>query len=276
MKDDIIHIYMFEDGNLLLSGYPTTATEKSKFQLHLYTESTNQDQYRLEIAGNYEPTLNIENASKFVGTRTAGVLASAIDFAEVGPFTSSATFTLKRVSATPEVINTSVVKIAKTIHASIGTGLIVSWLKDPTNIRRFKLPTGDSTLLADNPNGNASLTLMATLYPWGRNNLMLEGPNYKHHLGVVIGTNIASSSKNFRNFMFGLQYDFSLGGSFVAGIEVANRQKIQDVDYSKFVFGESKFTGNVADKLYKQVGVGMFFGVQVDSRIFAKMFATTP
>lgn len=264
IKNGVIHLFMFEDGSLLMVGYPTTATDKNKFQLHLFKSSANTNEYFFSADGSYKPTLNIDGAKEGLSLRIIQE-----DFPIVGPFTGEVVFKVKKGAVE---IASQAVNIAKTIHASIGTGFVFSTLKNPTNIRSTPLANspGDSTLLADNPNGNATLCIMATLYPWGRNSLMLTSPSFKDRMGVVVGTTIASSAKNFKNLYLGLQYDFSVGGSFVAGIDIAERQKILDYDYK---FSESKFTGNLNDKLYKSVGAGFFFGVQVDSRIFAKMFA---
>lgn len=271
VKDNTIHIFMYENGQLLLSGYPTTATDNNKFQLHLFVTDKNLYDYRFEASGSYVFSLNVaENEKKDIPS------IERISMEIVGPYTGTATFNIKKIEKSNrsniQTISTANINIAKTTHASIGTGFFFSTLKDPTNIRRHKLPTGDSTLLADNANGYSTLAIMATLYPWGRNNYFIGDRGFKDKFGIVVGTNIASDSKNFKNLLIGLQYDFSIGGSFIAGADVAKRQKIADLKYNEFVFGESKFTGIVDDKLYKKVGIGFFFGVQVDSRIFSKLF----
>ena len=271
MKENVIHILVSEDGNLLLKGYPTTATDKNRFQFHLYVSKGNtSSRYRFGADGNYEPTLNID--SKNDGKKV-GAAINYIDFPEVGPFTGTVSFSIKKVDgATTETLTSANVKIAKTIHASIGTGFVFSTLKDPSNFKKVPLNGSglDSTLMADNTNGNTSLVVMATLYPWGRNSLMLGGESWKDIFGLVFGTRIASNAKNFQNLYAGVQVDFAVGGSFVFGLDIANRQKLRGLD--NFKYGETVFTGKQEDRLYKKVGTGFFVGVQVDSRIFAKMF----
>ncbi|MDO7884254.1 hypothetical protein [Hymenobacter cheonanensis] len=266
-----IHLFMYEDGELLLTGYPTTATDKDKFQLHLYTSSDNPDTYTFSAEGNYTPSLVITGVSGIVAT------LNRQDFPIVGPFTSQVVFTTKR-SGTPGTTFSQTIKIANTIHASIGSGFVYSTLKNPTNIHGVPITTagGDSTLLADNATGKVNLTLMATLYPWGRNSLLLPSWSFRDRAGIVVGTTIASSTTNFQNLYLGLQYDFAIGGSVVAGVDIASRQRVRGVDYHDFTFGESKFSGKVSNKLYKELGAGFFIGVQVDTRIFAKLFTAAP
>lgn len=270
-KQNVIHIFMYESGQLLLSGYPTTATEKNKFQIHLFVTDLNQFDYKFGASGSYVFSLNIDKSTEKLNSSI-----ERVDMEIVGPFTGTAIFDVKKIEKADrskiQTISTSNITIAKTIHASIGTGFFFSTLKDPTNIKGYRLHSGDSTLLADNANGYSTLAVMATLYPWGRNNYFIGDRGFKDRLGIVVGTNIASDAKNFKNFLLGLQYDFSIGGSLIFGLDIAKRQKIADLKYNDFVFGETKFTGIVEDRLYKKVGVGFFFGVQIDSRIFSKLF----
>ncbi|GAB3534986.1 hypothetical protein GCM10027443_23110 [Pontibacter brevis] len=270
VQDGIIHLFMFEDGSLILVGYPTTATDKNTFQVHLFHSSNNTDPYFFAAEGDYQPTLYIDG-----GVAALTPVIKRQDFPIVGPFTDEVTFTIRRVTGgVATTLDTHTVKISKTIHASVGTGFVFSTLKNPTNVKVIPLnnDAGESTLLADNPQGNATLALMATLYPWGRNSLMMPGwKSLRDRAGIVVGTTIASSDKNFENLYLGLQYDFAIGGSIVFGADIAERQKIRGVDYDKFEFGKTVFTGELDEKLYQEVGIGFFVGVQVDSRIFAKM-----
>jgi hypothetical protein len=271
-RGNVLHLFVMEDGQLLFSGFPTTATDRDMFQIHLLKQSTNLDNYVFVALGSYEPSLNIEGAeSESSSGVTEAIKVDVFDFPTVGPFTGEVQFILERAGAT---LIDRTVKISKTIHASIGSGFIFSTLKNPTNIRKVALPESDSTLLADFPKGNATLSLMATLYPWGKNSLMLPRRSFADRTGIVIGTSIASGTKNFKNVLLGLQYDFAFGGSFVLGLDIADRQRIMGVKYRDFEFGETRFSGTLDDKLYKSIGASVFFGVQVDSRIFSKLFVT--
>lgn len=280
-NDNVIHIFMFEDGNLLLAGYPTVATEKSQFQLHLFVQNTNSSTYFLEYTGSYSPILNIQNGNSSPapmpahGVAPPPVIINQLDFAVLGPFTNTLVLTLKEKqssAAAYSTLTTTTVQISKTFYASIGSGIVFTTLKDPANIRKIPLTAGDSSLVADNTKGRNLLTVMATFYPWGRNNLMMPDWNFKDRFGIVVGTTIGSGTATFKNLLLGAQYDFSIGGSIIAGIHYGQRQKIVGVDYEDFKFGESKFTGNLESKKYMEGDVGFFFGVALDSRIFSQLF----
>lgn len=272
-SQNVIHVFLWEDGNTILSGFPTTMTQRDKIQIHLYRSPANTDIFQVDIEGSYEPTVVI------VGGKALAVKAGPverIDFAVHGPFTGSITIKLKSrktADADYKEIVSKTLKISPVINASIGTGFIYSTLKNPTNIREVPLAGGGNTLNADNTDGNATLAIMATLYPWGRNSLMLRSCSYKDRMGIVVGTYIASSNKNFKNLLVGAQYDFAVGGAIVAGADIAEHQLIRGVNYDNFEFGKSEYTGTIANDLYKKVGVGFFVGIQVDTRIFSKMFS---
>ncbi|MGI4738059.1 MAG: hypothetical protein ACRYG7_23055 [Janthinobacterium lividum] len=283
--NNTIHVFVFEDGNLLNKGYPTTATDKDTYIFHLYRVTTSIN-YRIEAAGTYAPTLFAAPAA--AGTNTFARTPRNIqrlDFGKFGPYTTSVTISLKKDTGTngtyTDVTAPVVVSIANTIHVSVGTGLFYTTLHNPTNIRKEALlnaaAPGDSTLLADQPRGSGFLALTATYYPWGRSSLMLPSrPLFnRYNLGILLGTNVASTTTNFKNFLLGLSYDFALGGSVVAGVNLdTETQKIYG--YDNFNFGTDTFSEKKAPKLnrllYKESTVGFFFGLQVDSRIFTKLF----
>lgn len=272
-KNDIIHIFMFETGAFLLTTYPTTATEKDKFQLHMYT--TKDDSYLFEAVGSYQPVLIAESSAPAASFAGGGGVVASLPLAVVGPFTNSVTFNVKHSSggATYTTLNSSTIQVSKTTFVSIGSGFFYTPLKSPSNIQKTRNATGDSTLIADNLHGNGSLAVMATFYPGGRNSLMMPRSWYQDRLGIVVGTNIASSSANFKNFLLGVSYDFAYGGSIVVGANVdTQRQRILDVDYGKFEFGKTQYLGKLNNKLYKETAVSAFLGIQVDSRIFNKLF----
>lgn len=274
-KTGVIHIFLFEDGNTLLTGFPTTATEKDKFQVHLYLDDTSNSLYLLEVIGNYAPSFDIKNsADKALSLAQGTVTIKSMDFSVIGPFTDNLQLNLKELkNGSYDTKINATIKISKTTYASIGSGIIYSSLKDPSNIRKLPLPNGDTSLIADNASGQGLLTIMATYYPWGRNNLLLPGFNFKDRLGIVVGTTIGSGTTTFKNAQLGLQWDFAIGGSIVGGLNFGKQQKIQGVDYRTFKFGETPFKGNLEERKYQDWGTGFFIGVQVDSRIFSQLFA---
>lgn len=267
-RQNTIHIFLYEDGNLLLGGYPSTATDRNKYRVHLYKRSANTDNFLLDYAGTYTPTLNMPSANALVVNPI-----TRLDFAILGPFTNSLQLTLKsQPAAGGSYTNVAIttIKIAKTIHASIGSGFLYTSLKNPSNIRKVPIIGGnDSTLLADDAEGKGILTLMATFYPWGRNNLMLASEDFKDRCGVVVGTTIGSGTSNFRDIIFGLQYDFTIGGSLVVGGHYGRRQKIDGVSYKDFDFGKTKFSGDLQPRLHNGWDLGFVIGLQADTRIFS-------
>lgn len=272
-KNGIIHIFVFEDGNTIITGFPTTATESEKYQVHLYKRIDNDKTYKLEISGSYLPSFNIQNSNDLeVGLLAAKSSVKKNDFSIIGPFTDNFAIVIKEGS---EAIVSTNIKVSKTIHASIGSGIIYSFLKDPTNIKILPLPNGDTTLLADNPKGQAYLTVCATYYPWGRNSLFMTSRllDMRSRLGIVVGTSIGSSATNFKNFQLGLQYDFAIGGSIIIGGNLGKQQRIQNINYKDFEFGETVFTGgNLDARIYSTWAFCPFVGIQVDSRIFGQLF----
>lgn len=271
-KDHVIHIFIFEDGNLLLGGYPTTATERDKFQVHLFVTTGNNDKYLLEYAGTFAPTLNIQNENPLKAAAPA-ITPVQVDFAILGPFTNTLQVTLKRQKdGNFNTISSTTISIAKTIHVSIGAGLLYTNLKNPKNIKTHVLQNGDTTLIADDINGRGMLTLFATFYPGGRPNLLIPSHKFRDHFGVLVGTAINAGASSFQDLFLGGQYDFSAGGSIVAGAHYGRRLKIVDVSYRNFIFGESKFTGSLEEKEYMKWDLGFFVGIQVDNRIFAQLF----
>jgi hypothetical protein len=273
----VIHIFIFEDGNLLIQGFPTTATQKSKFQVHLYVKSSNADSYLVDYIGNYIPSFNVQGTNGNV-IASAGPGASPppqrIDFAVAGPFTGNLVITLKHLTnGNYNTLVSATIKIAKTIYASIGTGAVFTTLENPTNIKTLSLPSGDTTLNADDKNGRALLTIMATFYPWGRNDLLLPSWQFKDRFGIVVGTSIANGTSHFSDMFFGGQYDFAIGGSIVTGLHYGRVQKISGIDLKHFSFGTSKFTGDLESKKYMTWLPGFFLGLQIDSRIFSQLFS---
>lgn len=279
---NIIHVFMYEDGNLLIGGYPTTATEKDVFQFHLYVRSENKDRYLLEYTGNYTPVLNIISSNTAPQPSSEALTMAAeeghnvinrVDFAVLGPFTDNLVITLKHItSPISSTLISTTIQISKIIHVSVGSGIVYSSLRNPSNIKTSVKQNGDTTLLADDPNGKGILTLFATYYPWGRNSLLMPEWNFKDRFGIVVGTTIGAGSNNFQSILLGGQYDFSIGGSIVAGVHLGRRQSIYNVDYNDFKFGETKFSGSLSEKLYMAWDFGYFIGVQMDSRIFRQLF----
>src|SRR5690606_13158983 len=127
IKKDVIHLFMYKDGGLLRVGYPTTATDKNKYQLHLFTGSDDKEEYFFSAEGSYKTSINIDEDVEEI---TSEIVRK--DFPIVGPFTDQVTFKVRRGKETTDLAM-GTIDIAKTIHASIGSGFVVSTLKNPTN-----------------------------------------------------------------------------------------------------------------------------------------------
>lgn len=271
-----IHIFLYEDGNLLVKGIPTTATEKDKFQVHLYVKSNNADNYLVEYTGKYEPSFNVQGTNpSALGVAGNGVVLppQRIDFAIAGPYTGTLTITLKHLSGgNYNALLSSTIKIAKTIHVSIGAGPVYTSLKNPSGIKTVILANGGNTLVADDYNGRALLAVMATFYPFGKNDLMLPSWSLKDRFGILLGTAIANGTSQFSDAFFGLQYDFAIGGSIVGGLHYGRVQKVSGVNLNDFSFGTTEFQGDIETKKYMRWDLGFFIGVQVDSRVFGQIF----
>lgn len=277
-KDGVIHIFIFEDGNFLLAGFPTTATERNIFQVHLYVREDNEENYILEYTGSFTPTLNVESDKGMVTQQIradgTSIKIKRYDFAKIGPFTGTVNISLKHKEG-DEVFKTllsSELKLAKIIHASIGSGIFYTSLKNPKSIKKVPLPSGDSSLSADDVSGRGMLVIGATFYPWGRNNLFLNSTKFRDHFGILAATSIGAGSDNFNDLFLGIQYDFSIGGSVTGGVHYGRRQKITGVDYRDFKFGESKYTDDLELNKYMNWDFGFFIGIQIDSRIFSQIF----
>ena len=63
IRKNIVHIFIDENGNLIETGVPTTATEKYSYKLHLLTntETVETTTFKYSYRGEYRPTLNIQN-----------------------------------------------------------------------------------------------------------------------------------------------------------------------------------------------------------------------
>lgn len=273
-EHNVMHIFVYQDFSSLLKAFPTTATEKHRFQVHLFVNKEDKEKYTLVYTGNYNPVFTFEESGQDVGARGLEEI-DRVDFPVAGPYTGTLQMELKQRIGQDNVVRpvgAVTVHIAKTVYASLGYGLLYSSLKNPGNVHAAPRPAGDSTLIADDANGRGITTILATFYPWGRNSLLLPSWSLRDRLGILVGTSIGSKAPTLENFFLGGQYDFAIGGSVITGVHYGKRLKIVGVDYKNFTFGESKFSGDVETRKYSSWDVGFFLGVQVDSRILSKVF----
>ena len=95
-EKEVIHIFIDENGNLIKTGVPTTATKKYKYQLHLLIEENSLGKYEFKFTsdGEFEPQFNILDTSDTElnfddgdGTKNDKPKIIEIEYAIIGPFT---------------------------------------------------------------------------------------------------------------------------------------------------------------------------------------------
>jgi hypothetical protein len=272
---NVIHIFVYEDGRVLRKGFPTTATEQNTFMVHMIYDETHAVQFDVSFSGTYSPTLNIVGAQSVAALARGVISMKTVSSAVFGPYTGTVNITITEIGgANRKQLVSANISIAKTVHVSIGSGLVYSSLRSPSNMKKIPATLGstDSVIVADDPNGRGLLTLFATFYPFGRNSLMLNSTRFRDRFGILIGTTIGAETGSFRDALLGMQYDFAVGGAVVAGAHYGRRLRIHDIDYRDFEFGKTIYTGKLQEQQYYDWDFGFFVGVQVDSRIFGNLF----
>jgi hypothetical protein len=280
LKDNIVHIYVDENGNLIKTGIPTTAKESYLYQVHLLYEANNCDNadYVFSYDGAYTPKFNILNTGE---KSTAAELNASqeedaepvikeLEFAVIGPFTDEFEIKLvKKVSNEKDkILLDHKIKVAKLFHVSISTGLLYSSLRNPQNIETFTKANGETTLVADDPRDRGVLTVMATFYPWGRSFLFPpEGGVFdRSRIGIQVGTRL--DDKIAENFFAGLSNDFARGGTVSYGIHYGRRNYVagaRDFDFGNDVFDLPQLN------VKQEWGVGFYVGVVIDTRVAGQL-----
>lgn len=280
IKDNVVHIFIDENGNLIEIGIPTTAIEKYSYKLHLITntESIKNTSFQFTFRGEYKPTLNIENE---ILSENEGVVQSEnrntdpkiieFPYATIGPFTTDFNISLKKIeSSSEEIILDKTINIAKTYHVSISTGLFMTTLKNPTNIKESTNNNNETILIADDQNARGLVVLTAVFYPKGRSFLFPPsgGIFSPERFGILIGTQI--DKDQFENFFGGIQFDFARGGSIALGAHYGRRNIISGK--KEFNFGSEMFDGDINIDIVKNWDIGFFIGVNIDLRVFGQLF----
>ncbi|WP_044206318.1 hypothetical protein [Flammeovirga sp. OC4] len=279
LENNIVHIYIDENGNLIKTGIPTTAKESYLYQVHLLYEANYCDfaVYEFTYDGAYSPKFSILNTGE---EETAELnsedddtepVIKEIEFAVIGPFTDEFDIKIvKKVTGKKDrVLLNHKIDVAKLYHVSISTGLLFSSLRNPQNIETFTKANGETTLVADDPRDRGMLTIMATFYPWGRSFLFPpEGGVFdKSRFGIQVGTRL--DSKAAENFFAGLSHDFARGGTFSYGLHYGRRNYVAGA--RNFDFGNDIF--DLPELNVKQEwGVGFYVGVVIDTRVAGQLF----
>lgn len=272
LRNNVVHIFIDESGNLIETGIPTTAREDYTYQIHLFVQPSSKYQFEFSYEGKYEPSLNVYPLSE---EKLPDLVVQAISqdkpqvfeikFPIIGPFTNS--FSLKLIRTGPGGTKTLIdrtVPVAKLYHVSLISGLLVTGLNNPTNISIFARPDGDTTLLADDPSTRGAVSLMAAFYPKPRS--FLFGPDKCftwERWAVIAGTRL--DKDQFQNLFMGLQCDFARGGSVAFGLHYGQHVTIDGK--RKFRFGVDKFQGALNDRIKKRWDVSWFLAINIDLRV---------
>jgi hypothetical protein len=280
LRDNIVHIYVDENGNLIKTGIPTTAKESYLYQVHLLYEANdcNKAAYEFTYDGAYSPKFNILNTGEKSSVAElnasqdddAEPVIKELEFAVIGPFTDEFEIKLvKKVKGEKDrILLNHKIDIAKLYHVSISTGLLYSSLRNPQNIEAFTKANGETTLVADDPRDRGMLTVMATFYPWGRSFLFPpEGGIFdRSRLGVQVGTRL--DDKIAENFFAGISHDFARGGTFSYGVHYGRRNYVagtRDFDFGNDVFDLPEL------KIKQEWGLGIYVGVVIDTRVAVEL-----
>lgn len=281
LEDNIVHIYVDENGNLIKTGIPTTAKESYLYQVHLLYEANNCHSavYEFTYDGVYSPKFNINNTGE---KSTAAELNASQDndadpvikelnFAVIGPFTDEFSIKLvKKVKGEQDrTLLDHKIDVAKLYHVSISTGLLYSSLRNPQNIKTLTKANGERTLIADDPRDRGVLTVMATFYPWGRSFLFPpEGKFFldKSRFGIQVGTRLGDELAE--NFFAGFSHDFARGGTFSYGLHYGRRNYVagaRDFDFGNDIFELPELN------VMQEWGVGFYIGVVIDTRVAGQL-----
>lgn len=280
VKDNTVHIYVDQNGNLIETGIPTTAKENYLYQVHLLVDENSPQELAFNFIydGKYQPKFNIEKTNDIIRLNADEEkntpIIKEITFARIGPFTDEFSIKLEKsikVNGAKEIktILDNKIQIAKLYHVSVSTGLVGTTLRNPQNIEKMQMENGDITLIADDPSIRGVLTIMATYYPKGRSFLFLPsgGVFDLSRIGIQVGAQLSESLSE--NFFLGLSHDFARGGSISYGAHFGRRNYI--AGKSNFNFGSEKFDLPELN-VKKEWGVGFYFGVVIDTRVAVELF----
>ncbi|MEE9348665.1 MAG: hypothetical protein V3U80_01305 [Flavobacteriaceae bacterium] len=274
-KGNTIHLFIDENGNHILTGYPTKLHNKNLFIVNLVVSKKSLKKYifTCNVEGDYSDDLVIENGNAHhnenirQNTEVKEVFTTK-PFAKYGEFTDSLSIDIiKKDGDNEDVIYSKTLSISKTYHISIATGFFVSNLSNPLNIKAGITNTGEATLIADEVESRGIVSLNAVYYPYGRN-YMFPKEKFYQNIGILVGTQV--DKNQFDNLFSGLQYDFSRGGSIAFGVHYGKVNTLSGLE--DFTYGETLFNGDLNTIVKKEWKTGFFVGLNLDVRIFKKLF----
>lgn len=287
LENKTVHVYIDEFGKTYGGGFPTTAREDYSYTLHIfYVDDGNREateQFAVEVEGIYQPVFDIYGAAAIgelrkddpTGSQSSGgasVTVKEITYEKMGPYTGSFTVEIKKQTKdgqeikTENVLNKKTIKVATLHQISVSVGLLGTYLSDPSNFELAELPSGENTVIADDPETRGLFTVMATFYPVPRN--LLYAPNsFKERIGFNVGTSLDNDFD--QNFFGGISIDLARGLSIAGGLHYGRVTRLAGVD-DDFNFGEDVYEGEIKTK--EEWHPGFYIGAVIDARVFGTLF----
>ncbi len=272
-KGNTVYLFIDENGNHIKTGYPTKLNKNNLYIMTLVVSKKSLKTYvfTCNFEGEYGDDLTIENDSVYgMANINKKEKYTTIPFATYGQFTDSfSIYVVKTNKQTKEEksIYSKTLTISKTYHVSIAAGFFVSNLSNPLNVKAGITNAGEATLIADEVDTRGIVSVNAIYYPYGRNYLFPKEKFYQN-VGILVGTQV--NKDQFDNLFGGLQYDFSRGGSIAFGVHYGKVNTLSGLE--DFTFGETLFDGDLNTVLKKEWKTGFFVGINLDIRIFKKLF----
>ena len=265
----IIHIYLDQNLSPVYSYFPTTAKDGyDKFQFHIL--STKEFSYSIESNGKFDPTpiSGDIDAGRFPKIQSSGS-TEVFEFpsAIFGPFSGNFPFFIQRYTddKPDDVFLERSIKLLKVSRVSLDMGLVSSWLRNPENITAYVMPTGETTLVADNPDARGMLVAMLTFHVKPRN-LNIPPRTIEERIGFSVGLPINKSLGS--NFLLGLNFEVTNGLFLNGGVHFGEIN--YPINYKDFKYGEQIFTGTLITK--KRWDAHGYLAVSIDAALFVKAF----
>lgn len=269
-KSGNVVVFIDGDGKTLYNDYPKTGREnydKYKFYVLTFDDGV----FAVNCEGEFVPVKlsdEIKTTVKSDGADATGEepVEQKMHIYEsdvYGPYTDSFEMILSK--GTDEVIRKTI-KLLPVKRISLGTSVISTWLKNPTEIETFTKPNGETTLIANDPTNRAFLGLFLTFH-FAPRNLDLEPRYWKERFGISVGTNL--SDKSFENFFVGINYEIRNGLYLNGGIHYGRVNTV--VGNDNFDFGNDVFEGTLEIRKEWKIG-GPYISINIDTDVFAKVF----
>lgn len=283
MVDNVVHVFVGPDGKLIGgSKFPTTLPAKKLYQYKLIAvikADKEEQKVKAKIIGTPYSAENIngfnviENGIPNDAIKAAST-DSSVDATKLclfdsgepaGPFSNKVTF---KVLINDKIFyqRSTTITAKKTYIASVVGGFYVSTLNNPQNIQQLTI-NGTNTLIGDYTRSQRALTVMALFYPRPRYiDYLHKDLTFMQKWGFVFGTKL--SDNIFDDLLLGLNYEFSKGASFSAGIHYGEHNVLEG--YNNFEYGRTAFTGTFNNNMMtRQWDFGFFAGVTIDFSIIA-------